>query len=162
MSGDGRRPRHREPLRGAEAGDPQGGQLHLAPQTAEQRFPPTISGHLVAVVPRRVDLERAPRGAGADAVPRPPLRRGHQRHEGGGAGHVHADARRVLQRSRCVGVGAVGGHWPTGRGSVILIIDRLSIAGKKRDGEEGDPDNKHNDAIPVFQFISSRLEDVLK
>ena len=39
---------------------------------------------------------------------------------------------------------------------------RLSISGKKRDGEEGDPDNKHNDAIPVFQFISSRLEDVLK
>ena len=25
-----------------------------------------------------------------------------------------------------------------------------------------DPDNRYNDAIPVFQFVSSRMEDVLK
>ena len=52
-----------------------------------------------------------------------------------------------------------------GQGSVdssTFVINIPWISGKKRDGEEGDPDNKHNDAIPVFQFISSRLEDVLK
>ena len=27
---------------------------------------------------------------------------------------------------------------------------------------ESDPDNRYNDAIPVFQFVSSRMEDVLK
>ena len=32
--------------------------------------------------------------------------------------------------------------------------------GKAR--ESDDPDNRYNDAIPVFQFVSSRMEDVLK
>ena len=32
----------------------------------------------------------------------------------------------------------------------------------KSEARESDPDNRYNDAIPVFQFVSSRMEDVLK
>ena len=33
--------------------------------------------------------------------------------------------------------------------------------GKAKESDP-DPDNRYNDAIPVFQFVSSRMEDVLK
>ena len=42
-----------------------------------------------------------------------------------------------------------------------LYLLQYVVSGKSK-AVESDPDNRYNDAIPVFQFVSSRMEDVLK
>ena len=51
-----------------------------------------IAGDLVALLSSGMGLKRAARGAGPDPVPQPLQLRGDERDEGGGAGHLHADA----------------------------------------------------------------------